>query len=147
MKMTPEEYGELARQASPPSPTGKNLAMAFLVGGGICMLGEGLRLCYRALGATEQNAPTLVSVTLVALAVALTGLGVYDKLAKVAGAGTLVPITGFSNAMTAPALEFKSEGLILGLGAKMFVIAGPVLCYGTAASAICGLFIYLFGLY
>ena len=147
MKMTPEEYGELARQASPPSPTGKNLAMAFLVGGGICMLGEGLRLCYRALGATEQNAPTLVSVTLVALAVALTGLGVYDKLAKVAGAGTLVPITGFANAVASPSIEFKSEGLVLGMAAKMFLIAGPVLVYGTAASVAYGVLVWLWGLF
>ena len=136
MGMTPEEYGKLVQRASPPSPTGKNLVMAFLVGGGICTLGEGLLLLYQSMGASEQNAPTLVSVTLVGLSVLLTGLGVYDKLAKVAGAGTLVPITGFANAVASPSIEFKSEGLVLGLASKMFLIAGPVLVYGTAASVI-----------
>ncbi len=143
MGMTPEEYGKLVQRASPPSPTGKNLVMAFLVGGGICTLGEGLLLLYQSMGASEQNAPTLVSVTLVGLSVLLTGLGVYDKLAKVAGAGTLVPITGFANAVASPSIEFKSEGLVLGLASKMFLIAGPVLVYGTAASVIYGVLLWL----
>ena len=133
MGMTPEEYGKLVQRASPPSPTGKNLVMAFLVGGGICTLGEGLLLLYQSMGASEQNAPTLVSVTLVGLSVLLTGLGVYDKLAKVAGAGTLA----------SPSIEFKSEGLVLGLASKMFLIAGPVLVYGTAASVIYGVLLWL----
>ena len=143
MGMTPEEYGKLVQRASPPSPTGKNLVMAFLVGGGICTLGEGLLLLYQSMGASEQNAPTLVSVTLVGLSVLLTGLGVYDKLAKVAGAGTLVPITGFANAVASPSIEFKSEGRVLGLASKMFLIAGPVLVYGTAASVIYGVLLWL----
>ena len=146
MKMTPEEYGRLAQKASPPSPMGKNLLMAFLCGGGICALGEGFRLLYQWLGADEELAAAGVSVTLIFLAVLLTGLNVYDNLAKHAGAGTLVPITGFANSVASPALEFKSEGFILGLGAKMFIIAGPVIVYGTAASILYGLVLWLFRL-
>ena len=145
--LTPGQYGEMVKRAVPPSPVGKNCGMAFVIGGGICALGQLLRWGFERLGLAAPLPSTLTSVSLILLAALLTGCGVFDRIAKVAGAGTLVPITGFSNAMTAPALEFKSEGLILGLGAKMFVIAGPVLCYGTAASAICGLFIYLLGLY
>ena len=121
--------------------------MAFLFGGGICTLGQALLVWFVQMGLEDKLASGLTSISLILLAAVLTGFGVFDQIAKVAGAGTLVPITGFSNAMTSPALEFKSEGLILGLGAKMFVIAGPVICYGTVASVICGLIIYLFRLY
>ena len=147
MNMTPEEYDKLAKKASPPSPFAKNFALAFLIGGLICTLGECFLLLYQRLGLDTETASTVTSVTLVFLSVLLTGLGVYDKLAKVGGAGTLVPITGFANAVASPSIEFKSEGLVLGLAAKMFLIAGPVIVYGTAASVLYGLVIYLFRLY
>lgn len=147
MKMTPEEYDNLAKKAAPPSPFGKNLTMAFLIGGLICALGQGFILLYQYAGLELETASTCASITLVFLSVLLTGLNIYDDIAKVAGAGTLVPITGFANSMAAPSLEFKSEGYILGLGAKMFIIAGPVLVYGTSASILYGLIIYLFKLY
>lgn len=147
MKMTPEEYDKLTKKASPPSPSGKNIPMAFLIGGAICALGEGFILLYSYLGLDKDTASTCASVTLVFLSVFLTGLNVYDNIAKVAGAGTLVPITGFANSMAASALDFKSEGYILGLGAKMFIIAGPVIVYGISASIVYGLIIYLFRLY
>lgn len=147
MKMTPEDYDKLVKKASPPSPSGKNITMAFVIGGLICTLGQGFVMLYGRLGLDTETAATCASVSLVFLSVLLTGLNLYDNLAKIGGAGTLVPITGFANAMAAPALEFKSEGYILGLGAKMFIIAGPVIVYGTAASVLYGLIIYLLKLY
>ncbi len=147
MKLTPEEYSNLAKKASPPSTFGKNVLMAFLIGGLICALGQGLILLYQRAGLELEVASTAASMSLVFLSVLLTGLNIYDDIAKVAGAGTLVPITGFANSMASPALEFKSEGYILGLGAKMFIIAGPVIVYGTTASIVYGLIIYLFKLY
>lgn len=147
MKMTPEEYDRLSKKASPNSPSGKNITMAFLIGGLICALGQALMILFQNNGMDKDTASAAVSVSLVFLSVLLTGLNVYDNIAKVAGAGTLVPITGFANSMAAPALEFKSEGYILGLGAKMFIIAGPVIVYGISASVIYGLIIYLFKLY
>ena len=145
--MTNNEYAELVKKASPTSKSKKTIPMAFLVGGGICTLGQFFINIYKYMGIERDMAMGGASVTLVFLAALATGLNVFDSLAKHAGAGTLVPITGFSNAITAPALEFKSEGFILGLGAKMFVIAGPVLVYGISASVIYGVIIYLFGLY
>lgn len=147
MNMTPEEYDKMSKKASPNSPSVKNITMAFLIGGLICTLGQGLSILYQNNGLDKDTAAAAVSVSLIFLSVLLTGLNIYDDIAKVAGAGTLVPITGFANSMAAPALEFKSEGYILGLGAKMFIIAGPVLVYGTSASIIYGLIIYLFKLY
>ena len=137
--MTDEAYQRLVRERARPSPTGKNLVWAFLVGGGICTLGQGLLNGYQHLGLEQDQAATAVSVTLIFLAVLFTGLGWFDKLAKHAGAGTLVPITGFANAVVSPALEFRSEGLILGVGARMFAIAGPVLSYGIGAAVLYGL--------
>ncbi len=147
MKMTPNEYDKMAKKASPNSPSLKNIIMAFLIGGLICTLGQALGILYQNYGLDKDTTAAAVSVSLIFLSVLLTGLNVYDNIAKVAGAGTLVPITGFANSMAAPALEFKSEGYILGLGAKMFIIAGPVLVYGTSASIIYGLIVYLFKLY
>ena len=126
MQPTPEQYNQMIQRSCGKSPLGKNMLWAFAVGGGIC-----------ALGLDESDAGTAVSITLIALSALLTGLHVYEKLAKHAGAGTLVPITGFSNSVAAPALEFKSEGLVLGTAAKMFTIAGPVLVYGISASIVC----------
>lgn len=147
MKMTPEEYGKMANKASPPSPFLKNFLLAFLIGGLICTLGQVCIEIYKSAGLEQEIASTAASVTLVFLSVLFSGLGLYDDIAKYAGAGTLVPITGFANSVASPALEFKTEGLVLGLGAKMFIIAGPVIVYGTAASVIYGLIIYLFRLY
>ena len=142
-KMTKEEYGQLAREASPATKSWVTIPKAFLVGGLICMAGQGLLRLYQSLGVSEELAPAWVSVTLIFCSVLATGLNVYDKLAKHAGAGTLVPITGFANSMVSPALEFKSEGFVNGLGAKLFSIAGPVLVYGITASVVYGLVLFV----
>ena len=146
MDMTNQDYGKLVNDRSKPSPKGKNLVWAFLVGGAICTIGQGLSNLYQSWGLDKDQAGTAVSVTLIFAAALLTGLGCFDKLAKRAGAGTLVPITGFANAMVSPALEFKSEGLITGTAAKLFVVAGPVLVFGISASVIYGLILLLFQL-
>lgn len=146
MDMTNQDYGKLVNDRSKPSPIGKNLVWAFLVGGTICTIGQGLSNLYQSWGLDKDQAGTAVSVTLIFAAALLTGLGCFDKLAKRAGAGTLVPITGFANAMVSPALEFKSEGLITGTAAKLFVVAGPVLVFGISASVIYGLILLLFQL-
>lgn len=143
LKTTKEEYADMTEKASPPSPGWKNIPLAFLIGGEICMLGQLLMTIYERSGLEQEQASLCVSVTLIAVSALLTGLGVFDKIAKHAGAGTLVPITGFANAVVSPALEFKSEGMILGLGAKLFVIAGPVIVYGVTASWLYGI-VYLF---
>ena len=134
MQMDNQTYDQMRKKASPPSPVAKDCLWAFFVGGAICCLGEGLNTLYRALGHTLTDAGTLTSATLVALSGIFTALGWYQKLAARAGAGTLVPITGFANAVVSPAIEFRSEGLVTGVGAKMFVIAGPVIVYGMLAS-------------
>lgn len=139
--MTEKEYDQLVQQMSPKSHLYKDCLCAFLIGGLICTLGQLLITGYTQLGLEKIDASTAASMTLVALSALLTGLGVYDDIAKYAGAGTLVPITGFANAISAAAVEFKTEGFITGVGAKMFTIAGPVIVYGTAASVIYG-FIY-----
>jgi stage V sporulation protein AC len=143
--MTNEEYRTYAGRHAPRSRVGRNCLRAFVVGGFICCLGQGLLDLYAALGLAEQAAATAESISLVFLGAALTGLGVYDDIAKFAGAGTLVPITGFANSVAAPALEFKTEGLITGTAAKMFVIAGPVIVFGVGSSVIYGLILCLIG--
>ncbi|MCD8116206.1 MAG: stage V sporulation protein AC [Oscillospiraceae bacterium] len=144
MKMTNAEYNEYIKDMAPKSPLAADLAKAFLVGGLICCLGEGLSMLYGDwAGLGEEDAATAVSMTLVFLSALLTGLGVYDKLARFAGAGTLVPITGFANAVVSPALEFKTEGFILGTAVKMFTIAGPVITFGLSASVVYGLILCL----
>ncbi len=145
MDMTDQDYGRLVNQRSKPSPLCKNLLWAFCVGGGICAAGQGLMNLYKSSGLDQDQAGTAVSVTLVLIAALLTGLGWFDKLAKRAGAGTLVPITGFANAMVSPALEFKSEGLITGTAVKLFTVAGPVLVFGISASVVYGLILCLLG--
>lgn len=145
MKMTKKEYKKYAEGFCPKSPIYKNICGAFFVGGLICMLGELLKTGFVSMGLDKQNAALAVSVSLVFLSAALTSLSLYDDLAKIAGAGTLVPITGFANAVVSPAMEFRSEGLVTGMAAKMFVIAGPVIVYGTAASIILGLILCIFG--
>ena len=143
--MTNEEYRKYAGRHAPRSHVWRNCLGAFLVGGAICCLGQMLLQLYGGMGLDEQAAGTAESITLVFLGAALTGLGVYDDMAKFAGAGTLVPITGFANSVAAPALEFKTEGLITGTAAKMFVIAGPVIVFGIGSSVIYGLILCLLG--
>ncbi len=145
--VTNQSYNQMVKKASPPSKSARNIPMAFLVGGAICTLGHALIKFYMSMGVPEETAFPAASITLVFLSALFTGLNIYDKLAKWGGAGTLVPITGFANAITAPALEFKSEGYIMGLGAKMFLIAGPVIVYGIAAGVVYGVILYLFQLY
>ena len=139
--MTEKEYEKLVQKAAPKSPIGKDCLNAFWIGGLICVLGQILTNSYGALGLDKDAAATATSITLVTLSALLTGLSLYDNLAKYGGAGTLVPITGFANAIAAPAVEFKTEGFILGVGAKLFTIAGPVIVYGLSASVVYG-FIY-----
>ena len=139
MSMTPQEYENLSKRYSPNTKSWRTIPMAWLFGGGICCFGQALGDLYRYLGVQKELVPALISISLVAIAALLTGFGVFDDIAKYGRAGCLVPITGFSNAVTAPALEFKSEGLILGTGAKLFTLAGPVLAYGIGVSVIYGL--------
>ena len=141
--MTEKEYGKLVKEMAPKSPMWRDCLMAFLVGGLICVLGQLAINGYTALGLEKQDASTLASMSLVALSALLTGLSLYDNIAKHAGAGTLVPITGFANSVAAPAVEFKTEGFILGVGAKMFTIAGPVIVYGVSASVVYGLIYWI----
>ena len=141
--MTEKEYGRLVKEMSPRSPIFKDCMIAFLVGGLICVLGQLAITGYTALGLEKQDASTAASMSLVALSALLTGLSLYDDIAKFAGAGTLVPITGFANAVAAPAVEFKTEGFILGVGAKIFQIAGPVIVYGVSASVVYGLIYWI----
>ena len=139
--MTEKEYGKLVEDMAPKSPIFRDCFNAFWTGGLICVIGQIFMNCYSAWGLEKDAAGTATSITLVSLSALLTGLSLYDNIAKHAGAGTLVPITGFANAIAAPAVEFKTEGFILGVGAKMFTIAGPVIVYGVSASVVYG-FIY-----
>ena len=137
--MTERQYDKLVKDMAPKSPIKKDCAFAFCIGGAICALGQLFLNLYTGCGLSQEDAGTATSMTLVALSALLTGLSLYDNIAKYAGAGTLVPITGFANAIAAPAVEFKTEGYILGVGAKMFTIAGPVIVYGVSASVVYGL--------
>lgn len=141
--MTEKEYEKMVQSLAPKSPMWKDCINAFLIGGLICALGQLIMNGYLALNMEKMDASCATSMTLVALSALLTGLSVYDDIAKHAGAGTLVPITGFSNAVSAPAIEFKTEGFILGVGAKMFTIAGPVIVYGVTASVVYGLIYWI----
>ncbi len=139
MNVTPEMYSEMTKKASPKSNSKVNIPVAFLVGGAICTLGQLLMIFFEKLGVEELSASAWTSIILVGLSSLFTGLGLYEKLAKHAGAGTLVPITGFSNAISSSAIEAQSEGLVTGVGAKIFTIAGPVILYGCSASVIYGM--------
>ena len=141
--MTQKEYGKLVQDMAPKSPIVKDCLFAFVIGGLICTIGQLIMNCYTALGLDKTDAGTATSMTLVAISALLTGLSLYDNIAKYAGAGTLVPITGFANSIAAPAVEFKTEGFILGVGAKMFTIAGPVIVYGVSASVVYGLIYWI----
>lgn len=141
--MTEKEYKKLVDEISHNSPVGKDCLGAFLVGGIICTIGQFFINYYIRIGLDKESAGTAASMSLVVISAVLTGLSLYDNIAKFAGAGTLVPITGFANAISAPAVEFKTEGFILGVGAKMFTIAGPVIVYGLFASVVYGLIYWL----
>lgn len=143
MNMTKKEYGDYVKRVSPKSPIVANALKAFLSGGIICCIGQGFVQMYGALGMSKQASGTAASVTLIMLGALLTGLNVYDNIAKFGGAGTLVPITGFANAVVAPALEFKSEGYVMGMSSKMFIVSGPVIVFGLSASIIYGLILNL----
>ena len=137
--VTNEAYARMVKENQPPSPMGKNMLLAFLVGGSICALGQLLSNLFQNWGLDKEQAGTAVSLTLIFLTALLTGLGIFDSLAKHAGAGTLVPITGFANAVVSPAVEFKTEGFITGTATKLFQVAGPVLVFGISASVVYGL--------
>ena len=141
--MTQRQYQKLVDDMAPKSPIWKDCLKAFLIGGLICTIGQLILNGYTALGLDKEQSATATSMTLVALSALLTGLSLYDNIAKHAGAGTLVPITGFANAVAAPAIEFKTEGFVLGVGAKMFTIAGPVIVYGTVASVVHGIIYWI----
>ena len=147
MDMDNQQYNQYVSEKADPSPLWKDCLWAFCVGGAICAGGQGLLALYQSWGADKEDAASWASITLIFLASLLTGLGVFDSIAKRAGAGTLVPITGFSNAMVSPALEFKSEGLVTGTGAKLFTVAGPVLACGISASVVYGIILYVMGLF
>ena len=141
--MTEKEYGKLVERLSPKSPIWKDCLGAFVIGGLICTLGQVFMNVYSNFGLDETNAGTATSISLIFLSALLTGLSLYDNIAKFAGAGTLVPITGFANSIAAPAVEFKTEGFILGVGAKMFTIAGPVIVYGISAGVVYGIIYWI----
>ena len=142
MNIEKQTYRRYVDARAPKSAVAQNCLHAFLVGGFICMFAQALKNVYTGLGMEAQNAATLCSVTLVFIAALLTGLGVFDKIAKFAGAGTLVPITGFANSVVSPAMDSHTEGAILGIGVKIFTVAGPVLLYGTVAGAVYGVIYY-----
>lgn len=146
MKMTNKEYGEYVKRISPKSPMVSNMIKAFAVGGIICCIGQAFMNLYMSFEIGEESASAATSITLIFIGALLTGLKVYDNIAKFAGAGTLVPITGFSNSVVASALEFKSEGFVTGMAAKMFIIAGPVIVFGSVASVIYGIILVVFNL-
>ncbi len=146
MSISKNEYGNLARKYSPPSPLGKDCLFAFLVGGTVCTFAEALNLWFSAY-TDEKTSRSLAMITIIALTAILTGLGVFDNIAKHAGAGTMVPITGFANSIVSPAMEFRTEGTVTGTAAQMFSIAGPVIVFGCSSASLYGLIIYLFKLY
>ncbi len=141
--MTPQAYQDYVAQKQKKSPIVKNTLLAFLIGGAICTLGQAISNGYLAAGLAQQDAATATSCTLVFLSALLTGLNLYNKIARYGGAGTLVPITGFANAVVSPAIDFHAEGIVTGMAARMFFIAGPVLVFGTAASVIYGVILWL----
>lgn len=146
MATTGKEYSEMTKKASPNSPKIMDIIKAFLIGGLICTIGEALRTLYMMVF-QEEEVRAMTSVTLIVLTAILTGIGIFDKIAKHAGAGTIVPITGFANSIVSPAMEFQMEGRVLGTGAKIFSIAGPVIAYGCSAAFVYGIICYVFKLY
>ncbi len=147
MSISKDEYSKMADKASPNSPVVLNCIKAFLFGGGICLFGQVLNTLFQNAGLNADEVKTATPCVLIVITAILTGIGVFDKIARHAGAGTIVPITGFANSVVSPALEFKHEGAVLGTAAQMFSIAGPVIVYGVGSSVLYGLIIYLFKLY
>ena len=147
MSTTNNEYSKMAEKASPPSPKIANCIKAFVIGGLICTLGEFLNWGYEKMNFSKDVVKALTPSTLIVIAAILTGIGVFDKIAKHAGAGTIVPITGFANSVVSPALEFKAEGIVMGTGANIFKIAGPVIAYGIFSAVVYGVVCYIFKLY
>ena len=145
MDMSNKDYGKFVQDRAKKSPIVKDCALAFLIGGAICTLGQAIMDGFTALGLEKTDAGTATSISLVALSALLTGLNLYNKLGRYGGAGTLVPITGFANAVVSPAIDFKTEGFITGMAAKMFTVAGPVIVFGVTASVIYGVVLMLFG--
>ena len=145
MDMSPKEYKNYVEQKAKKSPIVKDVVLAFVIGGLICVVGQAIQNGWSAAGLNEEDAGTATSCTLVLLSALLTGFNLYSRLARFGGAGTLVPITGFANAVVAPAIDFKSEGFVTGMAAKMFTVAGPVIVFGTLASAIYGVILLLLG--
>jgi len=143
MDMTPKEYQQYVKGKERKSPIVKDVLLAFLIGGAICVLGQAIQNGWSAAGLNQEDAGTATSCTLVFLSALLTGLNLYNKIARFGGAGTLVPITGFANSVASPAIDFKSEGFITGMAAKMFVVAGPVIVFGTLASVVYGVILML----
>ena len=143
MDMTPQEYQEYVKRLAPKSPILKDIAFAFFIGGAICALGQLLQNGFLSLGLERTDAGTATSICLIFLSALLTGLNLYNSIARFAGAGTLVPITGFANSVVSPAIDFKSEGFITGMASKMFAVAGPVIAFGTLASALYGAILML----
>lgn len=146
MDMSPKEYQQYVKKNSQKSPIVKDVLLAFVIGGLICVIGQAVQSGWSAAGLNKEDAGTATSCTLVLLSALLTGLNLYNKIARFGGAGTLVPITGFANAVVSPAIDFKSEGFVTGMAAKMFQIAGPVIVFGTLASVVYGVILMLFKL-
>ena len=144
MSISPKDYKKMAEKAIPKTKSARNLLGAFFIGGAICTVGQAVLNFYLGIGMSVPTASTACSMTLIAFSAVLTGFGVYDRIAKIGGGGTLVPITGFANAVVSPAMEYKSEGFVLGLGVKIFSIAGPVIVYGTLASVLYGVIYFIF---
>ena len=142
--MSPKEYQNYVKEKSPKSPIVKDTLLAFIIGGAICVVGQVIQNGWMSAGLDKEDAGTATAITLVLLSALLTGLNLYNKIARFGGAGTLVPITGFANAVVSPAIDFKSEGFVTGMAAKMFQIAGPVIVFGTFASVVYGVVLMLF---
>ena len=144
MKMTKEEYQRYVAQKAQKSPIVEDTACAFLIGGGICVIGQAILNLAKGQGLDQTAAGTVTTICLVGLSALLTGLNLYNKIARFGGAGTLVPVTGFANAVVSPAIDFRAEGIVTGMAAKMFLVAGPVLVFGTVAAAVYGVVLLLF---
>jgi len=141
--MSPKEYQAYVKENAKKSPILKDVLLAFVIGGLICVIGQAIQEGWSAAGLKQEDAGTATSCSLVFLSALLTGLNLYNKIARFGGAGTLVPITGFANAVVSPAIDFKSEGFITGMAAKMFTVAGPVIVFGTLASVVYGVILKL----
>ncbi len=144
---TNENYKKMIEKRNKPSPVLKNCILAFFCGGLLCFLAQWLFFLYEHLGLAEKEAGTLVTVSVIFLGAALTAAGIFDRIARYAGAGTLLPVTGFSNSVVSPAMDARSEGFIMGVGTKIFSVSGPVIVYGTLASVLYGAILFIYSLF